>query len=75
MVLINHMSKEKIMKFKIIENKKMGYKARIKIKGSTIPIEIFYQVLNYNSFDKMVKSIYKDNFDGYVSYPKPQYGD
>lgn len=62
------------MKFKIVEGVKLGWKARIKVEGTTIPVDIFYEVQDYNSFDKLVKSTYGDKFKGYVAYPKAHYG-
>lgn len=62
------------MKFKIIEgNIPKGYKAKIKISGTSIPLEIYYTAENYNNFDALIKATYGDKFLGYVSYPKLHY--
>lgn len=62
------------MKFKIVEGKKLGYKATIKIDGTNIPVEVFYQAETYDNFDKIVKSVYK-GFKGYVKFPRRHYGE
>jgi len=65
------------LKFIILSEAKrvrMGWKARIRVDGTSIPVDIFHDVKDYNSFDKLIKSTYGQSFKGYVSYPKPNYG-
>ena len=56
------------MKFKIVESID-GWKAKIKIKGNPQPIDVFYSVDTYMSFDAAVKATYKDSFEQYTIPP------
>ena len=59
------------MKFKVVEGKVLkGMKAKVMIQGTSIPVDIYYQITDYNTFDKAVRAQYKDAFKQYYMQPQ-----
>jgi len=58
------------MKFRLLETKTIkGFTAKIMLKNATVPIEVFFQVQNFQTFDQAVKSQFKDVFKSYTTQP------